>query len=254
MKAVVSLLLVLGISSAAWGDVQIKYTDITGATTTMRSNGHRVRIDSRKMPGYVLVDSVINTYYMIDKKRNEMVKFTADEISGVATDGKLNVSLKARGKGDKIAGYRTGRFDLIADGEVCGRLDGSSELIKNREIASMLKAMQGMHKMSGMRLAGLGGSLTECQQASAQMSDLVDTTGFVMRYTDDEGNLVFEVLSVKTDKEIAADYYDIPSGMKEIDMNKHLKQAAKQSEKNGTGNAGTGIHDQADPGRRQARR
>ena len=140
------------------------------------------------------------------------------------------MSLKPRGGGDKIAGYATGRFDLIANGEYCGSLNGSSELIRNRELKIMLESMQSMHKMSRMRMAGLG-SLSECQQASAQMTDLVDSSGFVMRYVDDQGKVIFEVLSVKTDKQVAADYYDIPSGMKVVDMDEKMGQAAKQSEK-----------------------
>jgi hypothetical protein len=230
MKPVLYLLLLLGVPFAAWADVQIKYKDMAGATNTMRSDGQKVRINNRQTAGYVLVDSEIDTFYMIDTKRKEIVKFSADEIGGAPAGKKLNVSLKARGGSDKIAGYRTGRFDLISDGLACGSLNGSSELIENPELKNMLEAMQGMHKMSRMSMAGLG-ALSECQQASAQMGDLVDTTGFVMRYVDDQGETVFEVTSVKTDKKVEEGYYDLPSGMKVIDMDKHLKQLAKQSEK-----------------------
>lgn len=228
MKPVISLLLMLVVPMTAWGDVQIKYKDMTGATNTVRSNGHKVRIDSKNMPGYILVDSVIDTFYMVDEKNGQIMKMALDDLGSGATGRKMNVSLKARGKGDKIAGYRTGRYDLIADGLSCGSLNGSSELAKNRELRQMLEAMESMAKMSRMRVASLGNALSECQQASSQMSDLVDTTGFVMRYVDDQGKQLYEVLSVKTDKQMSADYYDLPSGMTVVDMNEQMEQATQQ--------------------------
>lgn len=229
MKSVIAMLLMLVLPMAAWGDVQIKYRDMTGATSTVRSNGHKVRIDSKSMPGYLLVDSVINTFYMVDNQSQQIMKMSADDLGSGSIGKKMNVSLKARGSGDKIAGYSTGRFDLIADGLSCGSLNGSSELAGNRELRKMLEAMENMAQMSRMRMASLGNVLSECQQASSQMSGLVDTSGFVMRYADDKGKVLFEVLSVNTDKKMPADYYDLPSGMKVVDMNQQMEQAAEHS-------------------------
>ena len=227
MKPVLFLLLALGACNAAWADVQVKYKDATGAFNTMRSNGHKVRINGGPFPGYLLFDSVISTVYMIDTCRNEIVKLSTDEISAVSSEKPLNVGLKSLGGSEKIAGYKTGRFNLIANGLHCGTLYGSSELIEKPELASMLEAMQSMHKLSSTRMAGLG-VLSECQQASAKMADLVDISGFVMRYIDDQGKTLFEVTSVKTDKKVAADYYSIPSGMTVIDMNEKMDQATQQ--------------------------
>ena len=227
MKPVLFLLLALGACNAAWADVQIKYKDVTGAFNTMRSNGHKVRINGGPFPGYLLFDSLIGTVYMIDTRRKEIVKLSTDEISAVTSDKPLNVGLKSLGGSEKIAGYKTGRFNLIANGLHCGTLYGSSELIENRELKTMLEAMQNMHKLSSTRMAGLG-ALSECQQASSQMADLVDTSGFVLRYIDDQGKTIFEVTSVKTDEQVAADYYNIPSGMKIVDMNEKMGQSMQQ--------------------------
>jgi hypothetical protein len=219
MKLVLCLLFTLCACSAVWADVQIKYKDVTGATSTMRSNGHRVRINSNQMPGYVLFDGITEEFFIVDTKRKEVLRTSLQEIPGVAPDGTQHVSLKARGYGDKIAGYNTGRFDLISNGMYCGTLNGSSKLIENREMKRMLQAMQSMHKLSRMRMTSFAGELSECQQADSQMTNLIDVSGFVMRYINDQGKLMFEVLSVKTDKEEATSYYQVPSGMKVVDMN-----------------------------------
>ena len=228
MKPVICLLLALAFPLAAWADVQVKYKDLTGATSTMRSNGHRVRINSKQMPGYVLFDGVTEEFFIVDSKRKEVYKTSLAEVPGVTPDGSLNVSLRPRGSGDKIAGYKTGRFDLISNGMACGTLNGSSELLENRELKRMLQAMQSMQKLSSMRRAGLAEKLTECQQASAQMSGLIEESGFVLRYIDDQGQLMFEVLSVRTDKEVAADYYQVPQGMTVIDLNEQMDKAMQQ--------------------------
>lgn len=230
MKPVLCLLLALATCGAAWADVQIDYRDVTGATYTMRSNGLRVRINGGQMPGYLLLDGSTGEFFIVDSERKEVIRVSTQDIEGVAADKQLTVSLKPRGGGEKIAGYQTGRFDLIASGLYCGTLNGSSELIRNRELKRMLEAMQGMHKLTRSKMARLAGGLTECQQASAQMADQADTSGFVMRYTDDQGQVLFEVLSVNTNQLVELEYYQLPPGMKVVDMDETMDQAFKQDE------------------------
>jgi hypothetical protein len=142
----------------------------------------------------------------------------------------LSISLKPRGAGEEIAGYGTGRFDLISNGIQCGMLNGSSELMQNRDLRRMFEAMQGMHKMMRSLSAGMAGLLTECQRATSRLADLVDTAGFIMRVVDDKGELLFEVLSVNTDAELADDYYALPAGVKVVDMNEKVGQAMQKGQ------------------------
>ena len=230
MKLVLYFLLALGVSGGSWADVQIKYKDISGTTNTMRSNGQKVRINGGQMPGYMLVDGSSGEFFIVDTKRKEIIRITADEVGGTTEVGALSVSLKPRGGGEKIAGYAAGRFDLIANGELCGTLYGSSELMDNPDMRRMFEAMQGMHKITRSMMAGLAPMLTACQRANARMADLADTSGFVLRVIDDKGRQVFEVISVKTDKKVAPDYYELPSGMKVVDMNDKMKEVSKQGQ------------------------
>jgi hypothetical protein len=230
MKAIICCLLSFGLCSAAWADVQIKFKDVKGGTSTISSNGQKVRINGAQMPGYVLVESVAGAYFMVDPKRNEAIMATPTEIAGVEEDVRLSISLKPRGAGEEIAGYGTGRFDLISNGIQCGILNGSSELMQNRDLRRMFDAMQGMHKMMRSLSAGVAGLLTECQRATSRLADLVDTAGFIMRVVDDKGELLFEVLSVSTDAELADDYYALPAGVKVVDMNAKVEQAMQKGQ------------------------
>jgi hypothetical protein len=217
MKYVSSVLLLLGVSLNAVADAQVKFRDASGATSTMHSNGDRVRINSGQTSGYVLLDGSVGMFYVIDEQRSKIEKIAADEIGGVPPDGGMSVSLRPRGSGDKIAGYRTGRFDLLSNGLYCGTVNGSSKLIENRELKRMLEGMQNLHKLRQMQEAQ-GVDLSECQHASSQLSNLVEDSGFVLRYMDDKGKLIFEVLSVDTSAQVKSGYYDLPKGLPVIDF------------------------------------
>jgi hypothetical protein len=231
MKAILCCLLFFGMFGAAWADVQIEFKDLKGGTSTISSNGEKVRINGAQMPGYVLVESATGAYFMVDPKRNEAIMATPTDIAGVEEDVRLSISLKPRGAGEEIAGYGTGRFDLISNGIQCGILNGSSELMQNRDLRHMFEAMQGMHKMMRSLTAGMTGLLSECQRATSRLADLVDTAGFIMRVVDDKGELLFEVLSISTDVKLADDYYALPAGMKVVDMSEKTEQAIQKGQK-----------------------
>jgi hypothetical protein len=230
MKTMLYCLLTLGVCNFAWADVQITFKDISGATSSMYSNGRKVRINGGRMPGYLLVDSASGEFFMVEPQRKEIVRVDPGEIAGMAEVSALNVSLKSRGGGEKIAGYSTGRFDLIANGMACGTIYGSSELIRNSELRRMFAAMQGMHKLARVMVAGVSPMLTECQRASARLADLADSSGFVLRVIDDKGAQVFEVLSLDTDATVDQGEYELPQGMRLIDMNEKMKAAANQGQ------------------------
>jgi hypothetical protein len=223
MKSTLYCLLLLSACNLAWADVQIKYVDIAGATNTMISNGRKVRINGGPMPGYLLLEAGSGDFFLVDPKRNEAVRIAADEAGAMAEVGTLNVSLMTRGGREKVAGYTTGRYDLLANGLYCGTIYGSSKLILNPEMKRMFMAMQGMHKISQSMIAKASSQLTECQRARARLAELADTSGFVLRAIDDKGNRTFEVLSIETGALIEQSQYDLPQGMPVIDLSEKLK-------------------------------
>ncbi|MCG6890130.1 MAG: hypothetical protein LJE92_11135 [Gammaproteobacteria bacterium] len=95
--------------------------------------------------------------------------------------------------------------------------------MKNRDLRRMFEAMQGMHKLSRTLMAGMGGLLSECQRAASRIADLVDTGSFILRIIDDQGGLMFEVLTLDTDKQVANSHYDLPPGMKIIDIDEKMR-------------------------------
>lgn len=230
MKFIVYCLLLLGACNIAWADVQIRFKDASGNVNTMQSNGSKVRINGGPTPGYLLVDGTSGNFFIVDTNRNEIVKVAPDEVGRMAEVGELVISLKARGGREKVAGYTTGRYDLISNGLFCGTIYGSSELFQNNELRQMFKAMQGMHKLGRGMVAGLGKALSECQRAESRLADLADTSGFVMRFVDDQGKQRFEVVSLDTDALVDQSEYELPQGMPVVDMSEKMKTLGQQGQ------------------------
>jgi hypothetical protein len=230
MRKILYCLVLLSASNFASADVQITFEDINGATSTMQSNGRKVRINGGRLPGYLLHDSSSGEFFLVDPMSREVVRVAPDELAVTVDVGSLNVSLKPRGGGEKILGYSTGRYDLLADGLYCGTVYGSSELIAQHEIQRIFRAMQGMHKLSRMMVAGFSPMLSDCQRATARLSDLASTSGFVMRVIDDKGQHVFEVLSLELVAEIDPAEYEVPADMRVIDMDEKMMAISKQGQ------------------------
>lgn len=229
MKFILFLIL-LGAGSIAWADVQVRFKGGNGEVSTMLSNGSKVRINGGPTPGYLLVDGASGNFFVVDTKRKEIVKVAPGEVGGMAEVGQLSVGLKARGGREKVAGYTTGRYDLIANGELCGTIYGSSELIQNTELRQMFAAMQGMHKLARSMVAGHGKGLSECQRAEGRLADLANTSGFVMRFVDDQGKQRFEVISLDTNAQVDSSEYELPQGMPVVEMSEKMKQLGKQGQ------------------------
>ena len=230
MKFTLYCLLLLNACNIAWADAQIRFKDATGNVNTMQTNGSMVRINGGPTPGYLLVNGTTGEFFIVDSKQNEIIKFAPDEVGGMTEVGDLNMGLKSRGGREKVAGYTTGRYDLLVNGSLCGTLYGSSELIENSDLKQMLVAMQGMHKLARSMVAGLGKSMSECQRAESRLADLADTTGFVLRFVDDQGQQRFEVISLDTDAMIDQAEYEVPQGMPVVDMSAKMRELGKQGQ------------------------
>jgi hypothetical protein len=220
----VSLLL----GNAAIADVQFEIRDFSGQTSVVSSNGKMSRIDNPGMPGYAIVDHNGGEFRMVDSGRKEVMVTTPGRDGVIVGGESISVSLEDRGGGQKIAGYATRKYRFIANGEHCGTIYGSRELIKDDRVRAMLEAMRGMQNISRSMTAGLSGVVPLCQRANLHLSGVVDSAGVPMRVLDDGGKMLSEIVSVDTDKSLPEDFYEVPAGLTRIDMNEKMKQAAEQ--------------------------
>ena len=230
MKRLLCCLLLMGGFELALADVEIRYADATGQISTMIGRGDKVRIDGGPMSSYVLVDGASNTIYIVEEAQNLITRFVPGEMGEVAEAGQLNVSLKTRGGREKIAGHTTGRYDLLANGEFCGSVYGSSELIKNTELQRMFRAMQGMHQLARHTRSLVGDLVGECDRAEGRLIDLIDISGFVLRYVNHEGQQRFDVKSIDLNASVDPAQFELPSGMQVVDLDVKMKAMIQDAE------------------------
>ncbi len=229
MKKTLIALISTFLSASALADVQLSIKDGSGGLSTISSDGMVVRIDDKKRPGYVIIDYAQKQLLMVDSGRGKVMVTNLDR-KGPGAAGEIKLRLKKLGGGQRIAGYNTKKYKLIADGQNCGTVYASKKLMRNSGVQAMFESMRSMQNMARGMAAKVGSMLSLCQRANMQLADVVETNGAPLKVLDDKGALISEVLSVDTDKQIPSSYYDVPAGMARVDMDKQLNQAMQQTQ------------------------
>ena len=230
MKKFLIICLSLLLASNALADVQFTIRDGEGRTSTFSSNGKMAHIKDKQMPGYVIIDHASGEFNMVDTERGEIMRTRIDKGGVAVNDSKISVKLKDKGGGQKIAGYSTRKFEWIANGESCGTIYASSNLLKNNHVRAIIESMRSMQQFSRSMMGGMRGTMSVCDQADMQLADVIDSSGVPMLVIDQNGNLVTEVLAVDTNKKFAGNHYTLPADMKVVDMSDKMNQATQQTE------------------------
>ncbi|MDH3386358.1 MAG: hypothetical protein OEN02_00510 [Gammaproteobacteria bacterium] len=228
MKIFILLLVSLIICGSALADAQLRIKDLTGAVSTISSNGQKARIENRTMPGFAIIDYANSQFMMVDTQRKQVMSMSLESGRVSGADATLDVSLDDKGGGPKIAGYATRKYEFTANGEACGTVYASRQLMSNGEIRAMFESMRGMQQMAGGVAGSMRGLLPPCQRANLQLADAMGSSGVPMRIIDAGGKVISEVLSVDTDKNIDGSHYQLPAGMPIVSMDEQMNQAAGQ--------------------------
>lgn len=211
-------------ASTVAADVQLRVKDARGGVSTISGNGQVARIDDAARAQYVIIDFQRNEMQMVDPARGEVAVSRLAE-AGASAAAPIDIRLRDRGDGPRIAGYETRKLVLRAEGEHCGTVFASARLLKEPGVRPLFESLRGVQRMAQGMSAKFGGMLDRCQRANLQLADALERHGVPMRVLDQQGRLVTEVLEVDTDKRIAADHYRVPGGMARIDMDRQIDQA-----------------------------
>jgi len=230
MKRIVFTLIALALFANVSADVQLKVKDGFGGNSTFSSNGQLVRIDSQKMHGFIIIDYAKGEFFMVDSKRNEIMKTSLDKVDATNAAAPVSISLKDKGGGQKIAGYSTRKFELIADGERCGSVYASRQLLKDKNVRAIFESMRNMQQFSRGMMGGMSHTMPVCQRANMQLAEVIESSGAPLRLVDKGGKLLSEVLAVDTDKKFDSNHYALPGGMEVVEMTEKMNQSAQQTQ------------------------
>jgi len=232
MKRITFGLVCLALFAHAAADVEMTIKDGFGDSSTFSSNGRLVRIEGQKIPGFIIIDYASGEFFMVDLKRNQIVKISLGQVDAAKDAATLSVSLEDRGGGPKLAGYLTRKFELIADGERCGTVYTSSKLLKDNNVRAIFESTRNMQQFSRGMMGGMSKSVPVCQRANMQLADIVESSGAPLRVVDQAGKLLSEVLAIDTDKKFASNHYELPGGMKVVEVSENMNRASRQMMEN----------------------
>lgn len=136
-----------------------------------------------------------------------------------------------KGAGPKIAGYDTVHYQVMADGQLCSNEYLAPEALKVAHVKDFLNAMFTM-SISRRKLMPFGMMAKDpcfVAHTNAQLETL--DIGIPMRSVDKNGNVMQEILEIKTDVEVAADMFTLPKGIEvqtEAEMMRAMQERMKQ--------------------------
>ncbi len=227
MKKYFTILIALLFSAGASADLQLVIDDFTGGST-VSSNGQKARIDARGTPGFVIIDYASGEIFMVDPSRKEVMRTNVSDPGEAEAD--IVVSLKDKGGGQKIAGFNTRKYRIMAGGQKCGTVHASKKMFDYEGVMGMFESMRNLQRATRGMMSGMTGMLTVCQRAGMQMSEVMESVGAPMKMIDENGRVVSEVKSVDTAKNLPASHYDVPAGMKVVDMSEMAQRTMEQTQ------------------------
>lgn len=219
---------------AAEADTQITISDIQGGVSKISSNGERARMNSKGDPTYAIAVYQTGEFFVVNPERKEVMNMDMNAMpeptATVEAGDQLAISLDKKGKGPKIAGYKTKEYVLKANGQNCGTIFGSKNLLKKKGVSELFEFMNRMRRQSMKMMGAFSGAADICEQAMQDVSLSFEKTGAPLRMLNAQGELESEVTKVKTEKSIDAAYYDIPADFAVVSVADQINAASQQNQ------------------------
>ncbi len=232
-RQLILILCTLSLHGVTQADTQIKTIGNDGEYSTITSNGNIARIDNSSEPGYVLIDTRKQQFNMVDPQRRQVtvVNLKNSKKPAQAATNQVKVSLNRIGKGPKIAGYRTDKYTLSANGRLCNTIFGSKAALNIKSMAELFDAMDTMEQSLDM-MGGFRSMMDECDEANMQSAELFKAAGAPLRVIDANGQLESEVQSINSNTKVAKNFYQIPASYQQVSMQQQINQARQQMQQN----------------------
>jgi len=220
--------------SVVQADTQITINDIRGGVSEMSSSAKKARIDTQGDPTYSIVNYRSGEFFVVDPQRKEVMNMDMNSMSESAgaatTTSQVAIKLNKKGKGPKIAGYKTEKYALTANNQHCGTIFGSKKLLKKKGVSELFDFMNRMRLQTMKMMGAFRGGMDVCEQAMQDVTLSFKKTGAPLRMLDAQGNVESEVSKVKTGKNIDAAFYEIPAGYKVVNVADQMNAASQQGQ------------------------
>ena len=234
MLRILPVVLIFLSSFVVQADTQITLKDTRGGISKITSDGKKARMDDQDNPTYAVAHYQSGEFFVVNPDRKEVMnmdmKAMPEPTNTAETGSQVVISLDKKGKGPKIAGYKTKEYELTANDQYCGTIFGSKKLLKKKGVSELFEFMNQMRRQTMKMTGAFRATIDVCEQALQDLSLSFRKTGAPMRMLDAQGGIESEVIKVKTGKKIDDDYYDIPADYAVVSVTDQMKAANAQSQ------------------------
>ena len=208
-------------------DTLLKIKTEDGNLSEIMSNGNKTRMSMAPEPGYVLIDHTNQNMYMVIPEEKTIMNMSAGS-TNTGEPVKVDIKLSEMGNGPKIAGYKTKKYSLKADGQDCGIIYGSKKALKNKDINNTFNAINKMIDNQSQLMGAASHMMDACERAEMNLAAQAKITGLPLRTEDNRGALTNEIVSINTKANFSADTFNLPSDYTMTSMAEEMQKMQQQ--------------------------
>ncbi len=220
---------VVSVTSAAWADTVVKVKEGRGETSKVSIKGDWARIDPQGESEYLIGDLKNGIMYAVVPKEKMIMELKS---SGKKTEYPgIKAELKKRGKGPKVAGFATEEYELLANGQSCGKTYVSAKAGEKEDLKKLLEIMDKLNPDS-MMPEGMGammqGMMNPCAKASILTMPQASKLGMPLKTVNANGGVDNEVLSIDDSAKLDSAIFKLPEGYRRTTPGDMMQDAMKQ--------------------------
>lgn len=219
MQRVLLLSILLIISSASYSDVLVKTRESGIGPAEIKISLLWARLTNLSSPQqFMLINLKEKQTYMVDRNQKVMIRMDGADMPDDGTqhsrmtDDTPTVELKNAGDGPSIAGFKTEKYLLTADGKICSIHYISKEALKLPEMKAFAENIERLAKAPQY----LAEHNTSCEYADIRFEQMAFENGIPLLSTNAAGKETFRVLEINTKANFAITEVAPPQGYERV--------------------------------------
>jgi hypothetical protein len=191
--------------------------------TRVYKDGSHSRMESGD--GYMIIDSKAETLFVVMPGERRAIDMSSALKTQASSSGKpVDIDFRKQNAGPRIAGYKTHKYDYIADGEHCGSLFASADALNDTGLEDTFEMMERMAARADAMLAAFSNDRDPCERADSQFARYLKEIGIPMRIQAANGKLVSEIIRIEKNARLPPNAFVVPAGYQVQDAGQMMRQ------------------------------
>lgn len=200
------------------------------------SDGLKGRIEMGGNTGFVIVDTEINSLFLIMPEKQIALDMSSSLKANSDTEVLDQVNNKAElqkvGKGPRIEGYKTVKFEYLTNGSPCGTVFLSKKALKDLEMKQMFDIFRKMGKRAKELTQKMNVDIDPCETAYMGLSDEIAGKGIPLRTEYQDGTLKNLVTKIEKNAKLPPDSFTIPENYRIVKPGQMMQVMQERIEQN----------------------